>query len=108
MTGYIQVVTTIDDEALAKKIAEELVKRHLIACVHIVPITSVYWWEGKVQQDHEWSCTMKTRAELYPEVEKAVKAIHTYDTPEIIATAIVDGSEKYLQWITETTADPSL
>ena len=100
MEFYIQVVTTMEKKEDAEKIAKTIVEKRLAGCVQIVgPILSTYWWKGEMETAQEWQCLMKTRKDLYGEVEKAVKAIHPYKTPEIIAIPIVDGSREYLGWL---------
>ena len=104
MAEFITVQTTIDSKDGAQKIAEALVRRHLAACVQVSgPITSTYWWEGKLEQSQEWMCAAKTRKELYNELEQAIRENHPYDTPEILAIPVVAGIKSYLDWIeTET------
>ncbi len=105
MSDFIQVTTAIDSEEGAQKIAQTLVEQHLAACVHVAgPITSTYWWHGKMEIEKEWTCAAKTRKELYSDVEKAIREVHPYDEPEIIALPIVDGSQSYLEWIAAETA----
>ncbi|MDO8786187.1 MAG: divalent-cation tolerance protein CutA [Syntrophales bacterium] len=102
MELYIQVVTTTEKKEDAEKIAKTIVEKRLAGCVQIVgPIRSVYWWKGSIETAEEWQCLMKTRKDLYGKVEKAVKAIHPYETPEIIAIPIVEGSREYLGWLRE-------
>ncbi len=104
MAEYIEVHTTIDSREGAQKIANDIVSKHLAACVQISgPITSTYWWQGKMEQAEEWVCTAKTRSELYNELELAIKEVHTYDVPEILAVAIVAGNADYLNWVTQET-----
>jgi periplasmic divalent cation tolerance protein len=72
----------------------------LAACVQITgPITSIYRWKGKVENVQEWLCMIKTREELFDKVETAIKKLHSYETPEIVAVPIVKGSKEYLTWI---------
>ena len=104
MPSFIQVFTTVEKREDARKIAEVVVGRRLAACVHVVgPIGSTYWWKGKIEDAEEWLCLMKTRKELYGKLEAAVKSVHPYEEPEIIALPIVEGSEGYLRWIEENT-----
>jgi periplasmic divalent cation tolerance protein len=66
MAAIIEVHTTIDSREAAQKIAEAIVSKRLAACVQVSgPITSTYWWQGKIEQAEEWLCTAKTRKELY-------------------------------------------
>ena len=90
---------------VAKKIAEILVKSKLAACVNISsPIRSIYFWEGKLNSDDEVMMVAKTRADLFgDEFIQAVKNIHPYQVPEIIALPILDGSADYLTWICDVT-----
>jgi periplasmic divalent cation tolerance protein len=97
---FIQMITTTDDEELARRIADSLVEKRLAACVQILgPITSVYRWKGKTETTREWQCLVKTSIDRYGEVEAAIKAIHSYETPEIIALPITAGSLEYLGWL---------
>lgn len=105
MAEYIQVHTTIDSQEGAQKIANAIVSKHLAACVQISgPITSTYWWQGKMEQAEEWVCTAKTRCELYNKLEQAIREVHTYDVPEILAVNIVAGNTDYLNWILQETS----
>jgi periplasmic divalent cation tolerance protein len=107
MTEFIEVRTTIDTKDGAQKIAEALVSKRLAACVQVSgPITSTYWWQGKMEMAEEWLCTAKTRRELYGELEQAIREVHTYDEPEILATLIVAGSPGYLNWLLHETKTP--
>lgn len=100
MSDFIQVTTVIDSEEGAQNIAQTLVKRRLAACVHVAgPVTSTYWWQGKMEVAKEWTCAAKTRQELYDAVEKAIREVHPYDEPEIVALPIVNGSRSYLEWV---------
>ena len=104
---YIQVMTTVDDADGAQDIANALVGARLAACVQVVgPITSTYWWQGEINSAQEWLCLAKTRADLYPQVEAAIRAAHSYDIPEILALPVVAGSNSYLGWVeAETMSD---
>ena len=102
MTDFIQVSTTTETEQAAQEIAAALVQQRLAACVQVSgPVESVYRWQGKVQLSQEWLCTAKTRASLLPQVEAAIRELHTYDCPEIVAVPIADGSAAYLTWLGE-------
>ena len=100
MTPYIQVVTTTENREDAEKIARALVEDRLAACVQLLgPIESTYWWKGSIETAREWVCHIKTHESLYDELERTIKAIHPYETPEIIAMSIVAGSNDYLKWL---------
>ena len=102
MPEFIQVLTTVEREEEAAALASELVERRLAACVQIVgPIASTYRWKGEVQRAQEWQCWIKTRRDLYDEVESAIRRLHSYELPEIIALPIIAGSTDYLEWVGE-------
>jgi periplasmic divalent cation tolerance protein len=98
------VTTPGRDEAA--RIADALVSERLAACVNLVAaIESVYRWEGKVTRDREALMIIKTTADRYAELERRVKELHSYSTPEVIALRIERGSSDYLEWLRESTAD---
>ena len=100
MTEFIQVLTTTDARARAEEIASHLVEQRLAACVQIIgPINSVFRWEDKIDTAEEWLCLAKTRADLFAEVEAAIRAKHTYQVPEILALPISAGHAAYLSWL---------
>ena len=102
---YLQVFTATESKSDAEMIARLTVEKRLAACAQITgPIESTYWWKGENESAKEWGCTMKTTAARYPELEEVVREIHPYENPEIIATPIIQGSKKYLDWIEEETA----
>jgi periplasmic divalent cation tolerance protein len=104
MYSFIQVSTTVEKKEDAKRLAELALNQRLAACVQVIgPITSTYWWQGKMEKAQEWLCLMKTGKDLYEALERAIKSIHPYDEPEIIALPIVGGSQGYLCWIDEQT-----
>jgi periplasmic divalent cation tolerance protein len=107
MTEFIVVLVTVGSEEEAEKIARNLVEGKLAACANIVsPIRSIYFWEGKVTDDREWLLLIKTRESLFPQVEKRVKELHSYQVPEVIALPILAGSQAYLRWVKESTEGP--
>ena len=100
MSQPIQVTTTTPSNQDAERIAQRLVERRLAACVQVVgPIASTYWWQGKVERSEEWLCIAKSRADLFAELEQAVREMHPYEVPEVIAVPIVEGSKPYLDWL---------
>ncbi len=100
MISAIQVITTTSTRENALDIARALVDRRLAACVQIVgPIASVYRWQGKVEESAEWQCVIKTRIDLFPALEGAIRALHPYQVPEILATPVVAGGGDYLGWM---------
>ena len=102
MSGHVQVLTTVDSEAAAERLARDLVDERLAACVQVVgPIRSVYRWQGAVQLEQEWQCLAKTTADRLDALIEHLRRHHPYDLPEIIATPIVGGSDDYLRWVSE-------
>jgi len=103
---FIVVLITVPSPEVGEQIATALLERKLAACVNIVPrIQSIYTWQGTVHNDHEALLVVKTRAALFAErLVPAVKAIHPYEVPEIIALPILTGSQSYLDWIAAETS----
>ena len=104
MIDCIVVFVTAGSESEAETIAKTLVAEQLAACVNILsPVRSIYRWEGKLADDQEWLLVIKTRAERFSSVEERVKALHSYQVPEVIALPIVQGLGEYLRWLWEET-----
>ncbi len=100
MTAYIQVFTTTDKKEDADKIAKEVVEKRLAACAQVIgPITSTYWWNEKIERAEEWLCFLKSRNDLYEELERTIAGVHPYEVPEILAVPIVAGIQSYLEWL---------
>lgn len=96
----IVVFITAGSEQEAQRIAELLVRERKAACVNIVPgVDSLFEWKGKLESARESLLIVKTRASLFLELVAAVKKVHSYEVPEIIALPIVGGNEDYLQWM---------
>src|SRR3990167_306825 len=100
MSEHIQVLTTTASREDADRIARTLVEERLAACVPgLGPITSTYRWQGAIETSQEWLCLAKSRRELYDEIEKAIRRIHPYQVPEILAVPVVSGCADYLAWL---------
>lgn len=100
MTDYIQVLTTVGSEEEATTIAYALLEERLVACVQTVgPITSRYYWQGELEHEREWQCLAKTEAALFEKVEGAIRSLHSYEEPEVLAIPVLTGSKGYLDWI---------
>jgi periplasmic divalent cation tolerance protein len=105
--GCCQVTTTLPERAAAERLAAALVEERWAACGQVVgPVESTYWWQGQVERATEWYCHLKTTAALVPGLAARLRELHPYETPEIIAVAIVDGDPDYLRWIAESVGDP--
>ena len=99
---YLQVFTTMDRSADAERISKLLVKERLAACTQVLgPITSTYWWEGKMETSQEFLLLAKTKRRLSKQVEVLIIENHPYEVPEVVALPITEGSERYLKWIDE-------
>ena len=98
------VLTTVGTEEQANRIAGELVGRGLAACVNIVPgVRSVYRWQGDVVTDGELLLIAKIREEDFEAVRSAIRELHSYDQPEVLALPVSAGDPGYLAWIAEST-----
>lgn len=101
---HVIVSSTTDSEQAAHSLAGGAISARLGACAQIVgPITSVYRWDNEVQTDQEWRVEIKTAADQVAALTDYLKAQHSYDVPEIIATPITGGSGEYLSWLIEET-----
>lgn len=97
---YVLLYITASDADEAKKIGRELVRRRLAACANVVEkIHSTYWWEGKIEEDCEALLILKSRKDKIPEITRAVREIHSYENPAVVALPILGGSEDFLEWI---------
>lgn len=102
------VLTNLPDRAAAERLAEALVEQRLAACVNLLaPCRSVYRWKGELQRDEEHPLLAKTTTERYAELEKAIRAAHPYELPEIVAVPIERGLPEYLTWIAAQTDSPT-
>lgn len=103
----IVVFVTASSEEEAGRIGQRLVKDKLAACVTLLPgIRSLFWWEGKVAEERETLMIIKTRETIFATLAKTVKALHSYQVPEIIALSVKKGSSDYLAWIQAVTSKP--
>ncbi len=100
---YSIVMTAVANEQEAEKISTLLVSHKLAACVQMLPMQSCYRWKGEIVNDTEVLLLIKTRSELYQEVEATILENHSYELPEIIQIPIEQGFNPYLQWMTENT-----
>ena len=102
---YTLIMVTASSREEAEKIATTLLERKLIACANILgPVSSRFWWQGKIDSAEEYMIFMKTKRELFDQVADNVKQLHSYEVPEIIALPIVEGAKPYLEWINSSLA----
>ncbi len=99
------VMFSLPDQAMAQQLARTLIDRRLAACVSVLaPCTSVYRWHGAVEEAAEVPVLAKTTASRYAELESALRELHPYELPEIIAVPVVRGLPAYLEWVAGETA----
>jgi periplasmic divalent cation tolerance protein len=99
--GYGVVLVTTASTEEAEAIANALVEAKLAACVSLLPIHSIYIWQGKLHKEQEWQLLIKTDLALFPTLEAKIRELHSYEVSEIIALPIIAGSQPYLEWIAE-------
>ncbi|MDJ0741195.1 MAG: divalent-cation tolerance protein CutA [Gammaproteobacteria bacterium] len=100
MSDHLLIITTLPDAAAGAATARRLVESGLAACVNIgAPVTSIYQWQGQIEQGQEVMLTIKTASSRLAAVEQAIRADHPYELPEVIAVPITAGSADYLAWI---------
>ena len=100
----IEVKVTIDDQNKAEKLCEIIISERLAACAQISnEIISIYHWQNKIERAKEYYCIFKTRIDLYTQLEKRIKDLHHYDTPEIIAVNISNVLPAYKDWVISET-----
>jgi Uncharacterized protein involved in tolerance to divalent cations len=101
---HCQVITTTDSREAADGLARSAVEARVAACAQVVgPITSTYWWEGKIETAEEWQVVFKTTVERYAALEENIRTHHSYDVPEILCTPVTAGNPAYLEWVTTET-----
>ena len=97
---YQLVLTTCPDSTVAERLAHGLVENGNAACVNVILVSkSIYRWKGKVESAAEQLLVIKGRSADYKKIEKYILDHHPYETPEVIAVPIVEGSARYLSWI---------
>jgi len=102
-SGPVLVLMTAANKEEAARLADMLVGAHLAACVQILPeMESVYRWQGKIERAPEVLLLAKTIRSKFAQLEREVRSLHSYETPEIIAVPISDGSRAYLEWLAKS------
>lgn len=99
-TDVSVVLVTAPDGDTAERLGRLLVEERLAACVNVVPaITSIYRWEGRVESDQETLLVIKTSTGGFETLRRRVVELHPYDTPEVLALDVRNGSREYLDWV---------
>ncbi len=99
MATYGVVLVTAGSQAEGEAIARALVTAKLAACVNILPMQSLYTWQGDLCQEPEWQLLIKTDLDCFEALAAKVRELHTYELPEILALPIATGSSAYLEWL---------
>jgi periplasmic divalent cation tolerance protein len=103
-TGVVIITTTLPAEDIAQELARDIVESKLAACVHILPITSVYRWEGRLNEDAEYLLVAKTAAVTADALVAFLQSRHPYDLPELLVTPVIGGDTGYLEWVRNDSA----
>jgi periplasmic divalent cation tolerance protein len=102
------VYMTAGDRQEAERVGQALIESKLAACVNILDgMQSMFWWQGKVEQEGEIVVIAKTRDDLVPQLTEKVKSVHSYDCPCVVAVPVIDGNPDFLQWIRDETGETS-
>jgi periplasmic divalent cation tolerance protein len=100
VTELCQISIACGSAEEAAAVTAALLDARLAACVQTIgPVESRYWWQGAQQTATEWVCVAKSRTALVDDITAAVRAVHSYEVPEVVATPIVGGSADYLAWV---------
>ena len=98
--AFVIVLVTTSSKHEAENIVQNLIKERIIACANIMgPVWSLFRWSGKIERAKEYLVFMKSRKDLFEKLSERVKALHSYEVPEIIALSIVESSKAYLGWL---------
>jgi periplasmic divalent cation tolerance protein len=103
--SYGVVLVTASSQKEAETIASSLIESQMAACISLLPINSIYTWQGKIHSASEWQLIIKTDLSLFAQLEQKIRELHSYEVPEIIALPILVGSQPYLQWIYSNVKD---
>ncbi len=97
---FVVVFVTCRSAKEAQRIAARLVQKKLAACVNVIgPVKPIYRWKGRVEAASESLMVIKSTKGKFASLEKEIRRLHSYDTPEIIALPVVAGSKRYLEWL---------
>jgi periplasmic divalent cation tolerance protein len=104
MSDAIVVLCTCPDNTTAHELAKTILSEKLAACVNLIPqVTSLYYWQGQLEEAQEVQLVIKSRRTLFGVLQQRLLALHPYDIPEIIALPVLAGAPEYLQWLQEHT-----
>ena len=104
MEPIITITTTAGSREVLEKIGRHLLAERLVACIQVVgPIKSLYWWRGNIEEADEFLGIMKSRKSLYAQVEAAIRSLHPYEVPEIVAVELMGALPAYDKWLRDET-----
>lgn len=104
MNDYILILSTFPSKKEAKTVMKALLEKKLIACATMLPeVTSLYFWEGKVEEGKEIEVLMKAKEAVFEKICALIEVMHSYEVPQILKLPISGGSKNYLRWIDENT-----
>jgi len=107
MEPIITITTTVDNREVLEKMGRHLLAERLVACIQVVgPIKSLYRWKGDIEEADEWLGIMKSRKSLYAQVEAAIRSLHPYEVPEIVAVELTGVFPGYDSWVRDETLAP--
>lgn len=102
MDGVWMVLTSLPSAEAAHALSQAVLQDRLAACVNLLPaVQSQYWWQGKLETAMEWPVWIKTTQACYADVERLIRRLHPYDTPEILAWPAITGLPAYLSWVNQ-------
>lgn len=97
----VQIITSLPSETAAMDLVRALLEARVIACAQVIPSRSLFWWQGKIQEVPEWVCLLK--GSDFGAIEKAVRAKHPYEIPEIVQLTVDRSNSEYASWLTRET-----
>ena len=97
------LISTFPDKKTITKIANQLVKKKLVACVNITKLSSVYSWEGKIENQSEYLALFKTTKTKLQPLKKELEKLHPYDVPEMVEINPISINKPYLKWLVDST-----
>jgi periplasmic divalent cation tolerance protein len=104
-TDAFAVLTTLPGDEQARALARAVVERRLAACANVFqPVTSIYWWEGKISEEPETMVVLKTTGPCLEALKQAVLELHPYEVPELVVISLDRVVEPYLHWLRQSTS----
>ena len=104
-TELVSIYTTLPDRDSANRLGRTLVEERLAACINTFPISSIYQWQGKIEETAEWAVLVKTRADLQPDTVNRIRELHPYEVPAVIVYGIEFSLPAYAEWVRASTRE---